>query len=296
MQTQRGMNNLVFKHGDWAVKINPGRPPGWPENLVNRSRILRNHGIRTPRAYPGPTDKSVQFAWLDAQTGAEYLDSLFGRFDPSHPSVHSLLTRLVRQVRQLHRIPTGSIRCGQLDPTRRIMPRLSIHSDTGQYHKLVSDCTQVIGDLDDARHHVVVHGDLHIGQFLVEPNGQIWFIDFDDLAAGPIESDLANFCAHLSSRDITGDEYPLCAWIHWSEMITAIYQRETGYMPDPSCMQAFGALAMLRRGLKLQEQAHPRLPRQTINRLFATALALGKIATTGQVRTTHFTQQCKTGQ
>ena len=54
----------------------------------------------------------------------------------------------------------------------------------------------------------IVHGDLHLDQIAVLPNGEIYIFDFDDRFYGPIGWDLAIFCVHL----YTGAETTFNRW------------------------------------------------------------------------------------
>lgn len=98
--------------------------------------------------------------------------------------------------------------------------------------------------------HALLHGDLHVGQFIQEPWGKVWVLDLDDLALGPPEADLANFAAHLSTTDpgpgIAGWAGQVCR--EWASLGGAL---------EPTVFARFLHLALVRRHLKLREAGRP---------------------------------------
>lgn len=192
---------------------------------LRRSRALIGQGIATPVARPGPSPSRLRFDRIDGSTGP----ALIGR------NLESLLA----VVADLHRTEVSGLPTH--DPLLRIRPRLAL---TGNARlRALAEGTVPAG-------RAVLHGDLHVGQFVVTPSGKVWLVDLDDLAIGPPEADLANFTAHLAT---TEPRRGIASWA--GQVRRAWLSLGRGLEPDifDRCLE----LALLRRHLKLRAAGRP---------------------------------------
>lgn len=192
---------------------------------LRRTRCLRGQSVPTPAAKAGARPAELVFDRISGRTGPDLVGG-----DPG-----ALLDALAR----LHaaRVPD----LPAFDPLLRIVPRLHL-TDVPEVRALAE------GPVPRGR--AVVHGDLHVGQFIVEPSGKVWLVDLDDLAIGPPEADLANFAAHLATTD------PGPGIAGWACRVRTVWERR-GRVPDGSAFTRFLHLALLRRHLKLREAGRP---------------------------------------
>jgi aminoglycoside phosphotransferase (APT) family kinase protein len=133
------------------------------------------------------------------------------------------------------------------DPLRRIRPRLDLLTDV--------TLQTTLGRLARAvpTGGALIHGDFHLGQVICDAEGGGWLVDLDDLEIGPVEADLGNLIANLATQPtLTG---PFAARLqHWRHSILEA-ARHLGQNSDPGRVDHFTALALIRRHLKLREQA-----------------------------------------
>ena len=195
------------------------------QEALRRSRVLRGQSVPTPDARPGPTPTALVFDRIEGRTGHDMIGRDTGP--------------LMNAVSLLHaaRVPE----LAALDPLRRIRPRLALTE---------VPLLRALAEGPVPRGRAVLHGDLHVGQFVVEPSGAVWLVDLDDLAIGPPEADLANFAAHLG----TTEPGPGIA-------ARALQVRQaweaTGQRIDNAVFTRFLQLALLRRHLKLRAAGRP---------------------------------------
>lgn len=198
---------------------------GRAQEALRRTRALRRHSVQTPAAQPGPDATTLVFDRIAGQTGR----ALIGL--PMAPLLRALSGLHAARVPDL---PT-------YDPLLRIRTRLELTN---------KPLLREIADGPVPTGRAVLHGDLHVGQFVVEPSGAVWLVDLDDMAIGPPEADLANFAAHLATT-MPAPGIAACA----GEVCRA--WAKLGGALDPEVFRRYLHLSLLRRHLKLREAARP---------------------------------------
>ncbi|MEZ5659925.1 MAG: phosphotransferase [Burkholderiaceae bacterium] len=216
---------------------------------ARRSCALRRAGLRTPACQVDPENPhDLRFERIAgrAPTPAEMMAS---------PTV---LERAMALLAQLHRLaPATMPDLPVFDPLLRIRPRLAARGETWMSAVLAA-AGPPTGHRGDPG--VVVHGDLHAGQFLLDDSGSLWLLDLDDLAHGSPESDLGNFAAHLATAAGVpgrGHREPFEATL---ALVCDAYARQSPDVGIDRCrLGAYARLALLRRALKLAERGDTEL-------------------------------------
>lgn len=192
---------------------------------LRRTRVLRGQSVPTPDAWPGPAATELVFDRIEGRSGA----ALVAGPKPA----------LLRAVSALHAAEVTGL--GVFDPLLRVRDRLGL-TDVPML--------RAIAEGGVPRGSSVLHGDLHVGQFVVTDAGTVWLVDLDDLAMGPPEADIANFAAHLATTRPTKGISATVAEVRgaWGCL---------GQPLDGSVFERFLELALLRRHLKLREAGRP---------------------------------------
>ena len=249
------MPNTVYQSGRMAHKPVARKAVKAAIRLTHESRQLRTHNVSTPLHCYDTTRQELLCEWIDSITAADRLRQILHQNPIKHPELSVFMASLMTALHQLHRVPADCLALRPLDVTRRIAPRLETPgANTSLFRyflKLRSELKAFSGLTPDHP----VHGDLHVGQLLIDKNDQVWIVDLDDLATGQIESDLGNFCAHLASHPEFTFNGILSSWDYWSKIVMHSYQVSSGCPPNWKCMRLYGALALLRRALKITERA-----------------------------------------
>lgn len=191
---------------------------------IRRTAALRAGGIPTPAAWQSTAVRDVVFERLDGETGLVLAKRDFETF--------------FRPVAQLQACPVPGLR--RYDPLLRIRPRLSL-ATADPLRRVLED------PVPDGT--ATLHGDLHLGQFILEPSGKVWVVDLDDLAVGAQEADLANFTAHLATSLPGG----ICLWA--DRVRSAWLAVAQSWHEDR--FQRFLRFSLVRRHLKLRETGLP---------------------------------------
>ncbi|MCR9156178.1 MAG: phosphotransferase [Rhodobacteraceae bacterium] len=192
---------------------------------LRRTRILRAQSVRTPAATPGPTVAELDFDNIDGSTG--------------HDLIGYDLRPLLQSVAALHRASVPGL--ASYDPLLRIRPRLALTE---------VPILREIADGPAPHGNAVLHGDLHVGQFIVTPDSAVWVVDLDDLAVGPPEADLANFVAHLATTDTRS------SIADWARRVCDAWDG-VGQIVDGHIFTRYLRFGLLRRHLKLREAGRP---------------------------------------
>lgn len=198
---------------------------GRAQEALRRTLALRQQGLPTPMAGQGPSPETLRFQRIEGQTARDLIGVA--------------LTPLLHAIRRLHAAQMNGLPA--YDPLLRIRPRLAL-TDNPHLKRLAE------GPVPTGR--ALLHGDLHVGQFIREPSGKIWLIDLDDLAIGPPEADIANFAAHLATTD------PRVGIAEWATHVCGAWVSVGGSVA-PSVFTRFLHLALLRRHLKLRAAGRP---------------------------------------
>jgi hypothetical protein len=159
--------------------------------------------------------------------------------DTGHALVGGDIVPLLEVVAKLHRASVTQLPIH--DPLLRIRPRMGLTDDP--LLRSIADGAVPTGK-------TLLHGDLHVGQFIRAVTGDVWVVDLDDLALGPPEADIANFVAHLATTD------PSLSIAEWSGKVRQDWSTLGGRL-DPSVFTRCLHLALLRRHLKLREAGRP---------------------------------------
>lgn len=146
---------------------------------------------------------------------------------------------LLSTLGNLHRAHMGDL--PRYDPLLRVRPRLALTAVAA---------LRGIVDEPVPPGSATLHGDLHVGQFILEKSGTVWIVDLDDLAVGPPEADLAGFTAHLATT------LPGCGIAAWSGRLCRTWVGQ-GCNLDRTVFAQFLRFALLRRHLKLREAGRP---------------------------------------
>ncbi|MFK7941473.1 MAG: phosphotransferase family protein [Paracoccaceae bacterium] len=192
---------------------------------LRRTKLLRAQSVQTPAAKPGQTPCELDFDRVAGRTGRD----LIGQD----------LKPLLQSVAELHRASVPDL--APFDPLVRIRPRLALTR--------VSVLREIVNGPVPAGNSVL-HGDLHVGQFIVAPEGAVWLVDLDDMAVGPPEADLANVTAHLATTE------PGPGIEAWSRRVCDPWTA-LGHTADRPVFARYLHLALLRRHLKLRETGRP---------------------------------------
>lgn len=192
---------------------------------LRRTRVLRAQSVFTPAAKCGPTPSELDFDTIEGRTG--------------HDLIGQALRPLLQSVAELHKASVPNL--APYDPLLRIRSRLSL-TDVPVLQEIAN------GPVPQGR--AILHGDLHVGQFIVSPEGTAWMVDLDDLAMGPPEADLANFAAHLATTE------PGPGIAEWSRQVRDAWS-SLGQAADTQVFTRYLHLALLRRHLKLREARRP---------------------------------------
>lgn len=215
------------------------------EAAVSRARWLRAAGIPTPAAERSGTDHVVAFRRITGQSGREIVGAV--------PATHCLAP-LLDVVARLHALPPAE-GLGRFDPLAKIGPRLRAGGD----HRLRSAIAAIMsGIVANPSPCQTLHGDLHVGQLIMDDEGTVWIIDLDDMAGGDAAADLGNFAAHLASRTCESATSPMAAMRNW----LGIVLRDSHVRFDAAFERrgdAFGRLALIRRALKHRDRGDVRL-------------------------------------
>lgn len=199
--------------------------PVLAQEALRRTRALRRQSVPTPAAEQGAKADVLVFERVEGQTGR----ALIG----------ADMKPLLRVVRRLHAATVSGLPV--FDPLLRIRPRLELTERAALRGLLDGPVPSGMS---------VLHGDLHVGQFIAKPSRDVWIVDLDDLALGPPEADLANFAAHLATTEpgpgIAGWATRVCG--EWAALGGAV---------EESVFAWYLQLALLRRHLKLRAAGRP---------------------------------------
>ncbi|MFZ7092219.1 phosphotransferase family protein [Primorskyibacter sp. 2E233] len=196
---------------------------------ARRSMDLRQQSVITPPAYAN--GQTVVFAGIAGCSGLPLtqrpIDDWLAPLIPLHTSVLDGLS--------------------PFDPMLRISPRLDLLTNPSlraALHRLAQA---------SPRGGSVIHGDFHLGQVIAAQDGVAWLIDLDDLAIGPVEADIGNLIANLATQDDLPGPFAV-RLEHWRQAVQGEWFR-LDQTANPTWVEHFAALALIRRHLKLREQA-----------------------------------------
>ncbi len=218
---------------------------GPAETALARADWLDRNGVLTPGGVLARHGWLAAFAMISGAPGHSVVDRHACRIEPM----------LFRPIVSLHALRPG-LPLPRFDPLAKILPRLD-HETAELFQSEVANALDVIDGFD--RSNMVVHGDLHAGQFMIDEAGSAWLLDLDDLSEGDPAADIGNFAAHLATRDESGRRNPNASLPAWLDAALLAYS-EAGGRVAPALAAAYGRLALIRRALKFRERGQTDLP------------------------------------
>lgn len=196
---------------------------------ARRSMALRQQEVMTPRAYAN--GQTVVFERIAGCSGLPL----------TQRPIYDWLTSLI----PLHTSVLDGL--PPFDPMLRISPRLDLLTNPSLRAALYRLAQA------SPRGGSVIHGDFHLGQVIAGPDSVAWLIDLDDLAIGPVEADIGNLIANLATQDHLPGPFAV-RLEHWRQAVQGAWFR-LDQAANPTWVEHFAALALIRRHLKLREQA-----------------------------------------
>ena len=261
------MNAGVRQIDGTARKGLGDRSPKFGYWLVENSKHLRSAGVHTPTVTYDRETNELVFPWISGINGRRLAPRYHGCIDhwvSIDMKTHSYLTRSLRPLVGLHSIDPRGLSLMALDPWQRIEPRLPkeneecLDAEISWARQVYLMLRAVAADLrmdPPTKGLVPVHGDFHVGQLLFDtPAGDPWMLDLDDIALSVPESDLGNLAAHIvTSKDLFSGDI-LTGFRHLQSMLCRVYSEQSERRTSDCSIKFYGAVALLRRALKLREQ------------------------------------------
>lgn len=160
----------------------------WSERDDRRLSVVP--WVSDDRALSGDLDPShwTSFGELLARVHAASVPDPLAVVVPREDHTHEQVAATVRRVDDL--VKTGGIeRLGSDDLMRTLVDEWCAAAD--QVMVLVEQADALARELRGRRApDVLCHGDPHLGNMLVGPNGHVWLVDWDDAVLAPCERDL----------------------------------------------------------------------------------------------------------
>jgi hypothetical protein len=262
------MTRHLQRDGHWVRKTYLSAPSEQAERIAKLSLLLAARGLRTPVGFAEPGANAVRFLWISGISGRDFLARHTGGTGcaPSHWT--SLYQKLLIPLSRLHDISPQGLDLAPHDPCAKIVPRLGSCSSgslpsgsVGPFADVLKELQGVLAEaeaLSAPRDRVIVHGDFHIGQVLLEEaKNRTWLLDLDDLGLHCRESDLGNFAAHLATCGLLPERDPAILLRELLPQLATAYRAQSGKQLDDALLWAHAGLALLRRALKFHENKRP---------------------------------------
>lgn len=257
----------MVRRKDLAVKAYGRADAERAAKIARRSQILHDAGVATPPASYDPVDNELRFPWIAGPTGR---DMFLRRGIAASPEDLAARTdffeRALEPLAKLHRIPPDTVDVPALDPWRLVVSRLAGTAPgpvpiSATVLRKAEKCRAALQqNLAPAERnvHAVLHGDLHLGQWIFEhETGRAWLVDLDDICRGPPEADLGNLAAYLiTSPDLYAGSLDT-GFCVLAEVLAGVYRNLAEGPPDAGRIAIHGAVALVRRALKLSERGGP---------------------------------------
>ncbi|TQV83330.1 phosphotransferase family protein [Denitrobaculum tricleocarpae] len=223
------MNARTWRAGRQFYKRVSG--PVEAGDLIVRASELSRAGGKTPVPGYCPDRSAVNFPMIEGASGVALIDQV-------------ALSYLLAPLQPLRR--AGISELPPFDPFAKITVRLN--AKTPQWLRAR------LGALKDMPFEAdgVVHGDFHCGQMILDESGNLWLVDLDDMAQGPVEVDLGNFAAHLATRPETRRRRLAEGLPFWAEQVQKAWD-ELGEVCNPTLFRRHVDIAVIRRALKLHD-------------------------------------------
>ena len=237
--------------------------PAAAERACQRSGQLFAAGVATAPGMKLDAHGTTAFARIDGPT-AKQLWSQIGSVD-GIAGRSAIIATVCEAIASLHRAPLTVFRLSPFDPFEKIDPRLDPDASAALANlpepmreyiqafaaSLKEACNQDrVADCDT----YAIHGDFHLGQ-LIAGMGAATFaiVDFDDMARGEREADVGNCIAHITTSRSLYRGHMLRGFLGLTCAFTSAYEHAGGERLSAHKIKRYGAIALLRRALKLAE-------------------------------------------
>jgi aminoglycoside phosphotransferase (APT) family kinase protein len=244
------MSTAILRDGSDALKVFTHGRVDIVRKLVDLTQQLQTAGVPVPVSNIDMNETAIRLPWIQGQT----MRQLMGKAGPDKTQIHSAM-----QVLQcLHQSGVRPVGLKVFDPFRLSVKRLKQSWFLFLARQIQSDALTLRSKLDEVPTSrsglVIIHGDFHAGQLILEMASQKWWlIDLDDVALGHKEADVANFCVNIATRD---DHSAETIDLKLNEMFATC---ESGYGSkiEFNLFRYYAACALLRRALKFAERSEP---------------------------------------
>ncbi len=257
----------VIRRDDLAIKAYGQAGFRSAEKTAYWSTRLHHAGVPTPPATLDQRANEVSFPWIDGRP----LRQMFADKDCAiHVSQlvgkRWICELALRALIKLHHATARRDALGEFHPWQKTDERIlrGIKSGDPAFIKAANRVAEWKRELDEqVSDHSgpplsIVHGDLHVGQMICEQTTRsVWLLDLDDIAIGPSEADLGNFVAHFVTDQTLFGGQPAEGFWPLAAMLIEIYDELSDTPIEPEKVSTFGAVALLRRALKLAENGMP---------------------------------------
>lgn len=256
----------VVERQDLFHKSLPNKSACEGRRIASVSRSLSAADVPTPAGTFDVESHALIFPWVQGRESRDWIrQSVDEGTDPEW-----IWPLLMKPLTRLHEVDLRELNLHEVDPfahiTRRLHPALDevLNFPVSQLYNSLFEAVAQVHQYADV---VVVHGDFHVGQVLIDKrDGHSVLVDLDDAGHGYREQDVGNLVAHLiSSPPIapalsagTGQPSDTCQNIvHWLTCFAELYLQTSGHTLERSRLLLFAACALLRRALKLHEYQTP---------------------------------------
>ena len=203
-------------------------------SLADVALALLEHGISTPRPIIQLEDDRVG---IDEFIRGVELKTLTAR-EPGEDLAGRHGSDLAIELERFHGVPSP-LSVSHRSPEDDLRKSLSSLGGLAAWDRSLGEAAERVAKLltrtvasASARTvpDVLIHGDLHPKNILVDRRGMLTFVDLERVAVGPADIDLGNFRAHAIALGIRQPGWPKGALAHAEEMIDAYPRRSSrGY-------------------------------------------------------------------
>jgi len=273
--------SLVYFHNDTFFKDCSDWCPDSGKRLASLSSSLSVAGVPTPVGRYDVVNNRLAFPKL---SGIE-ARLLIKKLSDDLTTTEWFWSLLLKPLSCLHTVDQSSLDLKPIDPLRHVSRRLLETTDdalsfpANSLHEILKK--SIKDDLNQLSLELTVcHGDYHVGQILIDPvEITSSVVDLDDVGLGLVEMDLSNLVAHMTTSpglalhrfkitdatNATVDQQLFDQqFLFWSDKLIKIHQASSTLPISSRRIALYGAAALMRRALKLNERGHSRQLIQSI--------------------------------
>jgi len=260
------MNNpRIRRSGTYALKYLGPASSSEVNRIAQLSQRLCEMGIPTPKATYLEKAHLLKMPWLDGLSGKTLVLKVLSQamLATGEKEIRRNLLAILAPLVKLHDVDPDTLKLKPFDPWRKITSRLASWSREGRgfspeatrLEQHLRNRTADVLRQTSSQNLSVVHGDFHAGQIFFGSKPRMsWLLDLGDLGLGHKESDLGNLSAYLATaRETTLNDINL-AYEYWSFQVSSAYEDITKQPMNRKLIDAYGAIALLHRGLKQWER------------------------------------------